>query len=80
MRATDTTAVVSTDRLAAIRDRLNLVTVNLTRQERQEVSRLAYRLWTRLTCEEAMDKLGWEIPAYGTPEWQELFEAWVGGV
>jgi hypothetical protein len=77
MKSPDYAAVISSSRLEAIRDRLNLMTVDLTRQERQEATKLAYRLWTRTCVELWGDQMGWDIPAYNTPEWRELYDAWV---
>ena len=64
-------------RLASIRNALELTTVDLCRASRGEVVKLVQQLANRVTCELWGDEMGWSIPAYGTPEWQELYHAWL---
>jgi hypothetical protein len=67
------------EQLAQIRDALNIVTCHLSRATHCEVVRLVDQLSQRVRAEEWARSMGWRIPAYQTPEWQELFAAWIDG-
>ena len=64
-------------KLRAIEERLAIVTCDLSRDELQYVWGLVQRLSARLTCERWGVDMGWEIPHYGTLEWDALVEAWL---
>jgi hypothetical protein len=60
-----------------IQDRLNIESHGLSRAEREGVLRIAQQLVERLTCEQWGHERGWQIAEYGTPEWRELYAAWL---
>jgi hypothetical protein len=64
-------------RLATIRTALELTTLDLCRTSREQLVKLLQQLASRVTCELWGEEMGWAIPAYGTPEWQELYTAWL---
>jgi hypothetical protein len=68
---------VAASPLISIRKALNLYTADLNRVERQQALKLVQQLTTRLTAEAWAAEMGWQIPAYGTPDWVELFNAWL---
>jgi hypothetical protein len=65
-------------RLAEIRDALDIVTFDLDGSTQDDVLKLAQALVARLTCEAWGRKMGWDTPRHGTPAWLELYTAWLG--
>jgi hypothetical protein len=52
-------------------------TSHLSREESDRLLKTAERLVKRLTAESWAREMGWEIPPYGSSQWNELFEAWL---
>ena len=63
---------------AEIRAALDIVTHQLTDAQNNAVYTLVRALSSRMACEDWGREKGWEIPPYGTPEWQLLCEASLG--
>jgi hypothetical protein len=64
-------------RVKQIADALAIVTHDLSGAAHREVVRLAQTLANRVWCEAWGHDMGWTIPEYGTPPWQELHAAWL---
>jgi hypothetical protein len=59
------------------RRNLDVLTIDLNREERRQYLKAAQNLVTRLTCELWAADRGLAIPQYGTPEWQEMADKWL---
>jgi hypothetical protein len=68
---------LASPKVDAIRERLSFPTCDLGIVEHEAVYQLLQDKVTQLTCEDWGRKLGWDIPTYGTPEWQILHTAWL---
>jgi hypothetical protein len=66
-------------RLAEIRNALDVTTNDLSTVTLEEVWKASHELTTRVTCELWGKKMGWDIPAYNTPAWTEMRNAWLDG-
>jgi hypothetical protein len=64
-------------RIKQIADALAIVTHDLSSAAHREGVRLAQTLANRVWCEAWGRDMGWTIPEYGTPAWQELHAAWL---
>ena len=67
-----------TSQMQRIKRALAIETRELPPDELEATWKLASTLSERLACELWASKLGWLIPPYGTPEWQEMYSRWIG--
>ena len=68
---------VELPRLEKIRQALAIDTTRMGGPEINEVWKMASLLAERICCEQWGVSMGWDIPKYGTPEWQEMYRAWL---
>ena len=70
-------AAVKSPALEAIRERLDFPTMQLGQAELHEVFKMIWQVENRITCELWGHKMGWDIPTYPSPEWDEMQRAWL---
>jgi hypothetical protein len=71
------TATQEKHRLTDIADALAIVTHDLSGVAHAQVVRLVYDLSKRVACEAWGREMGWDVPPHGSPEWLELYTAWI---
>lgn len=68
---------LTTQRVAAIEQALQIDTTRMGRYEIAAVWKLADDLISRLSCEVWAESMGWDIPPYLSLEWREMHAAWL---